>query len=60
LEEFSFNNETVMFAPATGFYSTPGEGKDEVRVAYVLKVEDLRKAVLCLEKALQVYPGRKK
>ena len=58
LEEFSFNNETVMMAPGTGFYSTAGAGTDEVRMAYVLKVEDLRKAVRCLEEALKVYPGR--
>ena len=58
LEEFSHNNETVMLAPATGFYSTPGLGKNEVRIAYVLKKEDLNKAMDCLEKALEVYPGR--
>lgn len=58
LEEFAFNNETVMMAPGTGFYSTAGAGTDEVRMAYVLKVEDLRKAVRCLEEALKVYPGR--
>ncbi|WP_336838587.1 pyridoxal phosphate-dependent aminotransferase [Sphingobacterium siyangense] len=59
LEEFSYNNETVMMAPATGFYSTEGAGVNEVRLAYVLNQEDLNKALVCLEKALQVYPGRK-
>jgi len=58
LEDFNFNNETVMLAPATGFYSNPGKGKDEVRISYVLKVEDLKKAMVCLEEALKVYPGR--
>ncbi len=58
LEGFQFNNETVMLAPATGFYSTPGAGTNEVRISYVLKVEDLKKAMLCLEEALKVYPGR--
>ncbi len=59
LEEFSYNNETVMMAPATGFYSTPGAGQDEVRLAYVLNQDDLKKALLCLKEALAVYPGRK-
>jgi aspartate aminotransferase len=58
LEEFSFNNETVMLAPATGFYSKPDKGLDEVRISYVLKVPDLDKAMTCLEEALKVYPGR--
>ncbi len=58
LEEFSYENETVMMAPATGFYSTPGAGTDEVRLAYVLNQVDLRKALTCLEKGLAVYPGR--
>ncbi|GGH19698.1 pyridoxal phosphate-dependent aminotransferase [Sphingobacterium alkalisoli] len=58
LEDFSYDNETVMMAPATGFYSTGGFGKDEVRLAYVLNQEDLRKALICLEKALEVYPGK--
>ena len=47
-----------MMAPASGFYSTPGEGHQEVRIAYVLKIEDLAKALVCLEKALEAYPGR--
>lgn len=59
LEEFSYEGQTVMMAPATGFYSTPGAGKNEVRIAYVLKKEDLTKAMKCLEQALLVYPGRK-
>ncbi len=58
LEEFSYNNETVMMAPATGFYSTPNAGINQVRMAYVLNKEDLTAALVCLEKALEVYPGR--
>lgn len=58
LEEFSYENQTVMMAPATGFYSTKGAGTNEVRLAYVLNSEDLQKAMICLDKALKVYPGR--
>jgi aspartate aminotransferase len=58
LEEFEYNNQTVMMAPASGFYSTVGIGKNEVRIAYVLNIEDLRLAVECLRVALSVYPGR--
>ena len=58
LESFEYEGETVMLAPATGFYSTPGSGTNEVRLAYVLKIEDLKKAMICLERALKVYPGR--
>lgn len=58
LEKFSYENQTVMMAPATGFYSTPGAGLNEVRLAYVLKEEDLKKALICLEKGLEAYPGR--
>jgi aspartate aminotransferase len=58
LEEFSYKNQTVMVAPASGFYSTPGLGKNEVRIAYVLKIDDLRNAMNILEEALKVYPGR--
>jgi aspartate aminotransferase len=58
LEDFSYNNETVMLAPATGFYSSKGLGKNEVRLAYVLKNEDLTKAIKCLEEALKIYPGK--
>lgn len=58
LEHFTLDNETVMMAPATGFYSTEGAGKNEVRLAYVLNQGDLKRALLCLEKALEAYPGR--
>jgi len=58
LSDFEYNNATVMLAPASGFYSTPGLGKQEVRIAYVLKIENLEKAMKCLEEALKVYPGR--
>ena len=58
LEDFNYNGETVMLAPATGFYSVEGMGKDEVRISYCLKVEDLQAALKCLEEALKVYPGR--
>jgi aspartate aminotransferase len=60
LESFAHNNATVMLAPATGFYGTPGLGKNEVRLAYVLNLDDLSKAMDCLEAALKVYPGRTK
>ena len=58
LEEFSYNNQTVMLAPATGFYGTEGLGKDEVRLAYVLNTDAINAAMECLEKALEQYPGR--
>ncbi|MBR5085797.1 MAG: pyridoxal phosphate-dependent aminotransferase [Muribaculaceae bacterium] len=58
LEEFSYEGETVMMAPATGFYATPGAGKNEVRMAYVLKIEDLKRALVVLEKALEAYNAR--
>lgn len=58
LEAFSFHAQTVMLAPATGFYSTPGAGTNEVRIAYVLKKADLENAMNCLREALNVYPGR--
>ena len=58
LESFSHHGKTVMLAPATGFYGTPGLGKDEVRLAYVLNKQDLNQAMDCLEAALQQYPGR--
>ncbi len=57
LESFELNNETVMVAPAAGFYSTPGAGKNQVRIAYVLKKEDLQKAVDILKAALEQYNG---
>jgi aspartate aminotransferase len=58
LEDFEYNKQTVMLAPATGFYNTPGLGKNEVRIAYVLKIEDIKNAIETLRKALEVYPGR--
>lgn len=59
LEEFQYEGQTVMVAPAAGFYATPGKGTTQVRMAYVLKVEDIKAAIKCLEEALKVYPGRK-
>jgi aspartate aminotransferase len=59
LEEFDYEKQTVMFAPATGFYSTPGRGMNEVRISYVLNVDDLKNSMKVLEEALKVYPGRK-
>lgn len=59
LEEFDYNGETLMMAPLEGFYATKGIGKDEARIAYILKAEELEKAMVVLEKALQAYPGRK-
>jgi aspartate aminotransferase len=58
LEEFEYEGQTVMMAPANGFYSTPGAGQQEARIAYVLNKDSLRKAVKCLEEALKVYPGK--
>ncbi len=58
LRDFEYENQTVMMAPASGFYSTPGLGKQEVRIAYVLKKEDLAKAMETLEAALKAYPGK--
>ena len=58
LSDFHYNNQTVMIAPASGFYSTPGLGKDEARIAYVLNIEDLKNAMETLEQALREYPGR--
>lgn len=60
LEEFQYEGQTVMVAPAAGFYATPGKGTRQVRIAYVLKIEDLKAAMKCLEEALKVYPGRLK
>lgn len=60
LSDFEFKNQTVMLAPASGFYNTPGLGKNEVRIAYVLKIDDLKNAMECLEVALKTYPGRTK
>lgn len=57
-ENGNLRHETVMMAPAAGFYTTPGAGRDEVRIAYVLKKEDLQRALFVLQKALEAYPGR--
>ncbi len=58
LEEFNCEGETVMMAPAAGFYTTPGLGRNQVRMAYVLKKDDLERALVVLRKALEEYPGR--
>ena len=58
LEEFNYEGETVMMAPASGFYTTPGAGINQVRIAYVLKKKDLERALIVLRKALEAYPGR--
>lgn len=58
LRDFDYEGETIMMAPANGFYSTPGKGKDEVRIAYVLNKQDLQRALLVLEKALEQYNNR--
>ena len=58
LEDFEYKGHTVMMAPASGFYSTEGQGTQEARIAYVLNQDSLKKAVKCLEEALKVYPGR--
>jgi aspartate aminotransferase len=58
LENFNHNNATVMLAPATGFYSSAGSGHNEVRIAYVLNIDDLKAAMICLDEALKVYPGK--
>ena len=58
LSDFEYEGQTVFMAPASGFYTTPGSGINEVRIAYVLKKEDLTRALFVLQKALEVYPGR--
>ncbi|NTW31976.1 MAG: pyridoxal phosphate-dependent aminotransferase [Bacteroidetes bacterium] len=60
LESFNYEGQTVMLAPATGFYSTPFLGKNEVRISYVLNLESLKSSMKCIEEALKVYPGRTK
>ena len=60
LSDFEYEGKTVMMAPASGFYTSKENGKNEVRIAYVLDKEELRQALIVLEKALQLYPGRKK
>ena len=59
LEEFDYDGQTIFMAPASGFYTSPGMGRDEVRIAYVLKKEELAKALRVLRAALEAYPGRK-
>ena len=59
LTDFNYEGETVMMAPASGFYSTPGMGKDEVRIAYILNKDELKRALLVLEKALEAYNSQK-
>ena len=58
LESFDYKNETVMLAPASGFYNTNGLGKNEVRLAYVINNEEIDRAMDCLEESLKVYPGK--
>lgn len=58
LEDFEFEGQTVMMAPANGFYATKGAGQQEARIAYVLNQDSLRNAVICIREALKVYPGR--
>ena len=58
LSDFQYEGETIMMAPAAGFYTTPGAGYNQVRLAYVLKKEDLIRALFILRKAIEAYPGR--
>ena len=58
LTDFNLNGETVMLAPATGFYADPEKGRKQARITYCLKVEDLLAGINCLKEALKVYPGR--
>ncbi len=58
LEKFSWNNKTLMVAPAQGFYATPDIGKQQIRIAYVLKEEELQNAITIIKEALKIYPGR--
>ncbi|MCR5350903.1 MAG: pyridoxal phosphate-dependent aminotransferase, partial [Bacteroidales bacterium] len=58
LRDFQYEGSTVMMAPGAGFYTEPGEGRQEVRIAYVLCKEDLARALVVLQKALEAYPGR--
>ena len=59
LEDFNYEGQTIMLAPATGFYATKGRGEDEVRISFCLNVDDMQISMKCLEEALKVYPGRK-
>ena len=58
LTDFQYEGETVMMAPAAGFYTTPGAGRNQVRIAYVLNKTDLQRALIVLRKAIEAYPGR--
>jgi aspartate aminotransferase len=58
LTDFSYENQTLMLSPANGFYQTPDLGRQQVRLAYVLNLDDLAAALTCLEQALLAYPGR--
>lgn len=58
LDSFEYDRKTIMVAPASGFYSAPNVGRNEVRLAYVLNKDDLATAMMLLEKALEIYPGR--
>ena len=58
LTDFQYEGETVMMAPAAGFYTTPGAGRNQVRIAYVLNKADLQRALVVLRKAIEAYPGR--
>lgn len=58
LSDFQYEGQTVFMAPASGFYTTPGAGRNEVRISYTLKKEDLMRALVVLQKALEAYPGR--
>jgi len=58
LKDFDLDGETVMLAPANGFYATPGKGRDEVRIAFVLNVEAMRRSMEVIREALKIYPGR--
>ena len=58
LTDFQYEGETVMMAPAAGFYTTPGAGRNQVRIAYVLNKADLQRALIVLRKAIEAYPGR--
>jgi aspartate aminotransferase len=60
LKEYHLNKETIMLAPGNGFYATPGKGVDEVRIAFVLNVESMKRSMEILREALKVYPGRTK
>ena len=60
LREFEYEGQTIFMAPASGFYTSPEYGRDEVRLAYVIEKSELAKALVVLQKALEAYPGRKR